>query len=116
MGNAAAAPEPKPIPTALHAIWAAAGNAVPAVWVDPGQTFELADIKGPGAIQSIWITGSISRNFILRMYWDDQEQPAVEAPLPDFFAVPWATKEGDAPGPFRPGQRPTYRRQSRTTA
>ena len=48
----------------------------PAVWVDPGQTFELADIKGPGAIQSIWITGSISRNFILRMYWDDQEQPS----------------------------------------
>ena len=66
----------------------------PAVWVEPGQTFELADIEGSGAIQSIWITGSVSRNFILRMYWDDQEQPAVEAPLPDFFAVPWATKEG----------------------
>ena len=67
----------------------------PAVSVDPGQTLEMADIKGPGAIQSIWITGSVSRNFILRMFWDGQEQPAVEVPLPDFFAVPWATREGD---------------------
>jgi len=67
----------------------------PAVSVNPGETLEMADIQGPGAIQSIWITGSVSRNLILRMYWDDQEQPAVEVPLPDFFAVPWATREDD---------------------
>ena len=67
----------------------------PAVSVDPGQTLEMADIQGPGAIQSIWITGSVSRNLVLRMYWDHLDQPAVEVPLPDFFAVPWATREGD---------------------
>ena len=72
----------------------------PAVSVDPGETLEMADIKGPGAIQSIWITGSVSRNLILRMYWDGQEQPAVEVPLPDFFAVPWATREGDLKDQF----------------
>ena len=73
----------------------------------------MADIQGPGAIQSVWITGSVSRNLILRMYWDDQEQPAVEVPLPDFFAVPWATREGDLEKSFCPGHRPAHRRQSR---
>jgi len=61
----------------------------PSVQIDPGETFTLANIEGAGAIQSIWITGHTSRDFILRVYWDDQEQPSVEVPLPDFFALPW---------------------------
>ena len=62
----------------------------PAVWLEPGQTYQLADIEGPGAIQSIWITGRIvCREVILRFYWDEQEIPSVEVPLPDFFAQPW---------------------------
>ncbi len=62
----------------------------PSVNIDPGETFTLADITGPGAIQSMWITGPIGRDFILRMYWDGQESPSVECPLPDFFALPWS--------------------------
>lgn len=48
----------------------------------------LADIEGPGMIRHIWITvpGDQLRRFIIRMYWDDQEHPSVEAPLGDFFA------------------------------
>jgi hypothetical protein len=66
----------------------------PSVVIKPGQTFTLADIAGPGAIQSIWLSGDASlhpnsRHFILRMYWDDQEQPSVESPAPDFFAAGW---------------------------
>ena len=29
------------------------------------------------------------RNLILRIYWDDQEQPSVECPVGDFFACGW---------------------------
>ena len=63
----------------------------PSVWVEPGETFTLADIEGPGAIQQIWMTLKclMWRHVILRIYWDDQEQPSVECPAGDLFAVGW---------------------------
>lgn len=53
----------------------------------------LAEIEGSGIIKHIWITfptidRQLSRKTILRMYWDDEENPSVEAPLGDFFGVP----------------------------
>ncbi len=63
----------------------------PCIRVEPGNTAMLADICDSGAIQSIWLTGAMSRDLILRMYWDGQEQPSVEAPACDFFALPWQT-------------------------
>jgi hypothetical protein len=65
-------------------------KVAPAVWIQSGEVFELADITGPGAIQSIWFAGRIvRRECILRFYWDDQEHPSVEVPVSDFFAQPW---------------------------
>jgi hypothetical protein len=62
----------------------------PSISVGAGQTFELARIGGPAVIQSMWFTGRrISRDVILRAYWDDQPQPSVECPLGDFFGVGW---------------------------
>ena len=63
----------------------------PSIDVKPGETFVLADITGPGAIQHIWCSVSDVRwrNLILRIYWDDQERPSVECPLGDFFASGW---------------------------
>jgi hypothetical protein len=62
----------------------------PCVIIKPGEVFELADIEGPGAIQQIWMTpGTPWRSMILRIYWDDQEQPSVECPVGDFFASAW---------------------------
>ncbi|MFN2110335.1 MAG: DUF2961 domain-containing protein, partial [Anaerolineae bacterium] len=62
----------------------------PSVGIDPGQTFILADIDGPGAIQQIWMTPTGNwRYSILRIYWDNQEQPSVECPVGDFFAMGW---------------------------
>ncbi len=62
----------------------------PCVRIQPGETFELADIEGPGAIQQIWMTPTGHWRFsILRIYWDDQEQPSVECPIGDFFACGW---------------------------
>lgn len=59
----------------------------PSVEIAPGEEFVLADIQQGGAIQQIWITslGPKKRDLILRMYWDDQEQPSVEVPIGDFF-------------------------------
>lgn len=62
--------------------------------VEPGEILTLADIAGSGAIQSIWLGGTVSRDFILRFYWDNQEQPSVECPLPDFFAAGWTCTKG----------------------
>ena len=62
----------------------------PSVRIQPGETFEIADIEGPGAIQQIWLTPTGHwRYSILRMYWDDSELPAVECPVGDFFACGW---------------------------
>ena len=63
----------------------------PSISIAAGETRVLADIEGPGAIQQIWCVVSDVRwrNLILRMYWDDQEHPSVEAPLGDFFACGW---------------------------
>lgn len=40
--------------------------------IKPGEIKTIADIDGPGAIQSIWCTGGISRFIILRIYWENQ--------------------------------------------
>jgi hypothetical protein len=62
----------------------------PYVKIQPGKTFTLADIQGPGAIQQVWMTPSGNWRFsILRIYWEEQEQPSVECPLGDFFGCGW---------------------------
>ncbi len=62
----------------------------PRTCIPAGSLLEVADIEGPGAIQSIWMTPTgRNRHAILRIYWDGQEQPSVECPLCDFFASPF---------------------------
>jgi hypothetical protein len=59
--------------------------------IKPGETVPLADLTGPGAIHHIWVTISAeafySRKIVLRMYWDGETVPSVEAPIGDFFGV-----------------------------
>lgn len=59
-----------------------------------GETIVLADIPGAGIIKHIWMTldcpdPMIRRNAVLRMYWDGETSPSVEAPLGDFFGQGW---------------------------
>ncbi len=62
----------------------------PAVRIKPKQTFTVADIRGEGAIQHIWMTPTGQWRFtILRIYWDDETTPSVEVPVGDFFACGW---------------------------
>jgi hypothetical protein len=69
--------------------------------VQPGTSATVLDVKGPGAITHMWFTfvgpspkrsgktGSANHGEILiRMYWDGDPRPAVEAPFGDFFASP----------------------------
>jgi Protein of unknown function (DUF2961) len=59
----------------------------PSVKIEPGATFTIAQIDGPGAIQHIWMTPTGNWRFsILRFYWDGEATPSVEAPVGDFFA------------------------------
>ncbi|MNO28759.1 hypothetical protein D3C76_186550 [compost metagenome] len=66
----------------------------PSVNIAPGQTFTVADIDGPGAIQHIWLTcfPDSWRHLILRMYWDGESEPSVETPLGDFFCNGWCER------------------------
>jgi len=59
----------------------------PFLRVDAGQTATLMDVQGSGIIQHIWIVENINRGLVLRCYWDGEEQPSVECPVADFFAV-----------------------------
>jgi len=62
----------------------------PSVEIAAHTTFEIANIKGPGAIQQIWMTPTGNwRYSIIRIYWDNAEHPAVECPVGDFFACGW---------------------------
>ena len=65
--------------------------------VPKGETFTLGEMKGAGIVKHIWITiaskdEQIRRNLVLRMYWDGQEHPSVEAPIGEFFGQGWARK------------------------
>jgi len=59
--------------------------------IGPGETAVLAEIPGPGAIHHIWTTIAAEpfygRKLVLRMYWDGEALPSVEAPVGDFFGV-----------------------------
>jgi hypothetical protein len=109
--------------------------------VPPGGTHILLDEKGPGVITHIWITflgpepqgwateGSANhQELLLRMFWDGNPRPAVEAPVGDFFAscfgrrsevisLPVIVEEGDSYNcfwrmPFRKSARIEIENQS----
>lgn len=58
----------------------------------PGETLTLLDEAGPGEISHVWITIASDERFhlkkmVLRMYWDGESSPSVEAPVGDFFGL-----------------------------
>ena len=63
----------------------------PSVDISAGDTFTLADVDGPGVITHIWLTTHRDnwRTLVLRAYWDDADEPAIEVPVGDFFANGW---------------------------
>ncbi|MCD6479300.1 DUF2961 domain-containing protein [Candidatus Bathyarchaeota archaeon] len=62
------------------------------VRVPKGETYALAEIEGAGCIRHIWVTIRCEdrwhpRKIVLRMYWDGEREPSVEAPIGDFFGL-----------------------------
>ncbi|HZG74306.1 MAG TPA: glycoside hydrolase family 172 protein [Paenibacillus sp.] len=64
--------------------------------VRPGETVDIGRIDGSGCITHIWITtapfdhapeAALHRKVVLRMYWDGEDNPSVQAPLGDFFGI-----------------------------
>ena len=57
--------------------------------MEPGETKQLLNIKGEGAIQRIWLTIDHNpvklRSLRLQFFWDGSNKPAVDVPLGDFF-------------------------------
>jgi hypothetical protein len=57
-----------------------------------GDTLTLLDESGPGLVSHVWVTIA-SRDphhlkaLVLRMYWDNESTPSVEAPIGDFFGL-----------------------------
>jgi len=60
--------------------------------IEPGETRTIAEIDGAGIITHIWITIATPerqhlKKLVLRMYWDGESSPSVEAPVGDFFGL-----------------------------
>ncbi len=72
--------------------WDKTGGNRDRITIEPLSTATLADIKGAGCIRHIWFTiwcedELYLRKTLLRMFWDGEENPSVEAPVGDFFGV-----------------------------
>ncbi|HEX2534048.1 MAG TPA: glycoside hydrolase family 172 protein [Chitinophagaceae bacterium] len=71
------------------------GNRDHLTGIKPGETRSLFNVKGAGIINHIWITIApgpetvLRDDIILRMYWDGNTFPSVEAPLGSFFGQGW---------------------------
>jgi hypothetical protein len=60
--------------------------------VAPGETLTLLDEAGPGIVSHVWATIASDdpnhlKALVLRMYWDGESSPSVEAPIGDFFGL-----------------------------
>ncbi|HTE27704.1 glycoside hydrolase family 172 protein [Flavitalea sp.] len=71
------------------------GNGDYLAKIKSGEKKSLFDVKGAGIINHIWITIApgpetiLRDDIILRMYWDGNSFPSVEAPLGSFFGQGW---------------------------
>lgn len=78
--------------------------------IKAGNTVEILKVKGAGVITHIWVTinhqDQLSRrNVILRMYWDGETEPSVQAPIGDFFGQGWGEFYNYASFPLAAGPR-----------
>jgi hypothetical protein len=60
--------------------------------IKPNETRAIAEVEGPGIIKHIWITIASNemqhlKKIVMRIYWDGEETPSVEAPIGDFFGL-----------------------------
>lgn len=72
----------------------------PCVSIAPGETLTLCDVSGPGMITHMWFTGYIGHHFVLRIYWENEAFPSVEAPISAFFGCAYDENFADRDGRY----------------
>ena len=59
--------------------------------LEANKKYVLAELGGPGCIRRIWMAVRpfpvVNRQIVIRIYWDDEPEPSVEAPLGDLFGL-----------------------------
>jgi len=60
--------------------------------MESNERYELCNIKSAGNIKHIWMTLTSKdqyylRKVLIRMWWDNEENPSVECPIGDFFGI-----------------------------
>ncbi len=74
----------------------------------PGETKEIMRSAGAGCIRHIWMTTAgkeeaLLRRWVIRMYWDGETSPSVEAPLGDFFGMGFGISRNFVSAPLQMG-------------
>ena len=74
--------------------WDRSGGNTDCLLIGGGERVAFGEIVGAGIVRHIWITmmslpeeSAELRQTVLRMYWDGETNPSVEAPLGDFFGI-----------------------------
>jgi hypothetical protein len=106
----------RPHRTARVSSWDRSGRNRDFIMLPPHATMPLAELDGPGCVQYLYaalLTNEHEplRSLVLRMYWDGETEPSVEAPFGDFFGVVGGTVRYFSslllavnPGGFGPGR------------
>ncbi len=60
------------------------------IFIAPGKKVDILKVEGPGMIVRMWFRVEsrdpyFLRRIVIRIYWDNEEKPSVEAPFGDFF-------------------------------
>ncbi|NHJ23724.1 MAG: DUF2961 domain-containing protein [Candidatus Lokiarchaeota archaeon] len=68
------------------------GGNMDNIQLKPNEIYQLCNIQGAGIIKHIWMTIASSdpnylRKLVLRIWWDNEENPSVEVPIGDFFGI-----------------------------
>lgn len=81
--------------------WDTTGGNNDRLTIDPRETATLAEMRGAGCVNHIWVTVAnehmnrtpatlepdFLRKIILKIYWDGEVEPSVMAPVGDFFGM-----------------------------
>lgn len=70
------------------------------IQIEPHTTVTLCDTDGEGMITHIWFTGYVGHSFVMRIYWDNEEFPSVEAPISAFFGCAYDENFEDINGNY----------------
>lgn len=78
-------------------------------YIDPRTKQTIFDVRHPGCVTHIWVTQGtyphrtgalLERKVVLRMFWDGEELPSVEAPIGDFFGMGHGISKNFASAPL----------------